>query len=146
MRKRNQEIEIKLRVPDAVGLGLRLKKVKAQVVVPRTYESNTLYDTPSRNLTRHGQLIRIRIEQPSPNSHKDHSASSAEAVLTFKGPPEVRRASSPSRTQAGGRPRVKIRKGGEGKVADPEQMGNILRSLGFRPVFRYEKFRTTHML
>src|SRR5579862_1657294 len=66
MKKANQEVEIKLRVPDIREFGLRLKRLKARVVVPRTYESNTLYDTPSRNLTRHGQLVRIRMEQQSP--------------------------------------------------------------------------------
>lgn len=146
MGKQNQEVEIKLRVPDARQLGLRLKRVKARLVVPRTYESSTLYDTPSRNLTRHGQLIRIRTEQPSPEAGRARSRRRVNAVLTYKGPTDVRRAPQSSRDKTAPRPRFKIREEIELGVDDPEQMARILRFLGFRPVFRYEKFRTTYVL
>jgi adenylate cyclase class 2 len=146
MGRPNQEVEIKLRVPDAKRLGLRLEKAKARVVIPRTYESNTLYDTPSRKLTRHGQLIRIRMEQQTPNAGNARSGRRANAVFTYKGPPDVRRASPSFRHKAGRRPRFKIREEIEVAVGDPEQMASILKSLGFRPVFRYEKFRTTYVL
>jgi adenylate cyclase class 2 len=145
MNKANQEIEIKLRVADAQQLGFRLKNLKARVVVPRTYESNTLYDTPLRNFTRHGQLIRIRVEQLSPNAGKPRSGRGVNAVLTYKGPRRLPRASPSSRTKTA-RPRFKIREEVEVAVGDPEQMSRILGSLGFRPVFRYEKFRTTYIL
>jgi adenylate cyclase class 2 len=144
--KQNQEVEIKLRVPDARRLGLHLKKVRARIVVPRTYESNTLYDTPSRNLTRHGQLIRIRMEQPNPHPGKAQSGRRVNAVLTYKGPHGLRRASPSSGAKTAGKPRFKIREEVEVAVGDPEQMARILRFLGFRPVFRYEKFRTTYVL
>ncbi len=146
MNKSNQEVEIKLRVPDIREFGLRLKKLKAQVAVPRTYESNTLYDTPSRKLTRHGQLIRIRMEQQSPNAGKALSGRRVNTVLTYKGPPGVRRASPSSRAKTAAMPRLKIREEIEVAVSDSEQMARILRCLGFRPVFRYEKFRTTYVL
>jgi adenylate cyclase class 2 len=144
--KQNQEIEVKLPVPDGRRLGLRLKKVRARIVVPRTYESNTLYDTPSRNLTRHGQLIRIRLEQRGRLPGKARSGQSVNAVLTYKGPLGLRRASASSRDNAVDKPRFKIRQEIEVAVGNPEQMARILRSLGFHPVFRYEKFRTTYVL
>jgi adenylate cyclase class 2 len=144
--KQNQEIEIKLPVPDGRRLGLRLKKVRARIVVPRTYESNTLYDTPSRNLTRHGQLIRIRIEYPSPNARKAQLGRPLRAVLTYKGPPDLRPALPPLHAKPADKPRFKIRQEIEVAVGNPEQMARILRSLGFHPVFRYEKFRTTYVL
>ena len=145
MNKANKEVEIKLRVPDIREFRLRLKRLKARVAVPRTYESNTLYDTPSRKLTRHGQLIRIRMEQQSPNAGKSLSGRRVNTVLTYKGPPDVRSAPLSSRDKTTARPRFKIREEIEVAVSDSEQTGGILRSLGFRPVFRYEKFRTTYV-
>jgi len=71
-RKANLEIEIKLRVTDVRALRRRLMQLRARVVTPRTYESNTLYDTPKKDLARRGQLIRIRTEQPSsPTARKN---------------------------------------------------------------------------
>ena len=63
--KSNQEIEIKLRVTDVPTLRRRLKQLKARQITPRTHELNTLYDTPKKKLSRHGQIIRIRVERPS---------------------------------------------------------------------------------
>jgi adenylate cyclase, class 2 len=146
MGQANQEVEIKLGVPDARRLRLQLKLLRARVVVPRTYESNTLYDTPSRSLTRHGQMIRIRMEQPSPNSRNGRSGHVFKAVLTYKGPLNLLRTPQSSHGKAGGRTRYKIRKEIEVVVGDARQMSSILQSLGFRPVFRYEKLRTTYAL
>src|SRR6266852_1573187 len=86
--KSNQEIEIKLRVTDVSAMRRRLKQLKARQITPRTHELNTLYDTPKKNLSRHGQLIRIRVEhQPSRSSQK-HEAPRTKAKLTYKGPPQ----------------------------------------------------------
>ena len=81
-----EEIEIKLRVPDVAALRSRLKHLRAREISPRTYESNTLYDTPRQDLRRRGQLIRIRIEQPASSFGKRRPNENAAAILTYKGP------------------------------------------------------------
>src|ERR1700731_3930872 len=84
-----QEIEIKLRIANVSALRCRLKQLGAREVLPRTHESNALYDTPKKHLARRGQLIRIRIEKPSPAKRRQHRPQPAQAVLTFKGPPQA---------------------------------------------------------
>src|SRR5579863_9199277 len=70
MTAHHEEIEIKLRVPDAAALRSRLKRLRAREITPRTYESNTLFDTPQQFLRRRGKLIRIRVEILSANLSK----------------------------------------------------------------------------
>jgi len=131
----SQEVEIKLRVPHARALRLRLKRLGARQTIPRTYESNTLYDTPSRNLTRKGQLLRIRIEQLTADGSKLGTTRSNAALLTYKGP---------SKSFPGAR--FKIREEIELALESGEKMSRLLRAVGLRPVFHYEKFRTTFAL
>jgi adenylate cyclase class 2 len=141
-----QEVEIKLRVMDLSTLRHRLKQLRAREILPRTYESNTLYDTPSRNLNRRGQLIRIRIEQPSANARSIRGARTSGAILTYKGPSRSFRGSQTASRKRKDRTRFKIRDEVEVIVSDGEQMSAILHALGLRPAFRYEKFRTTYAL
>jgi adenylate cyclase class 2 len=144
--KSNQEIEIKLGVANVSALRRRLHQLGARQVSPRTHESNTLYDTPTKVLARRGQLIRIRIQKPSPAKHGEHRPQPTQAVLTFKGPPKswphVRHASQRARNKS----RYKVREEVEIAISDAEQMHRILIALGLRPMFRYEKFRTTYAL
>jgi adenylate cyclase class 2 len=42
--------------------------------------------------------------------------------------------------------RHKVREEAEITISDPERMSRILSALGLRPLFRYEKFRTTYAL
>jgi adenylate cyclase class 2 len=142
----HQEIEIKLRVADPSALRLRLKQLRAREIIPRTFESNTLYDTPSRNLIRGGRLIRMRVERPSAHSRKIGSPQMRTAILTFKGPSRSARASQTTLSKRNKRTRFKIRDEAEVVLSNPEQMSTILGSLGLRPTFRYEKFRTTYKL
>jgi adenylate cyclase class 2 len=141
-----REIEIKLRVPDASALRHRLKQLHAREIFPRTYESNTLYDTPSRNLNRRGQLMRIRIEQPSANARNIRAARTSSAILTYKGPSRSFRGSQTTPRKRNGSTRFKVRDEVEVVVSDGEQMCGILHALGLRPTFRYEKFRSTYAL
>jgi adenylate cyclase class 2 len=145
--KANLEIEIKLRVTDVPALRIRLKQLGARVVTPRTYESNTLYDTPKKDLARCGQLIRIRAEQPSSPTARKTRALPTKALLTYKGPPPksgmtLRQANDEPR----GKSRYKVREEIEIAVSDGEQMRRILGALGLCPLFRYEKFRTTYAI
>jgi adenylate cyclase class 2 len=135
-----QEIEIKLRVPDVDALRRRLERLRAREVTPRTYESNTLYDTPRQDLRRRGQLIRIRIEHPAANFRKKRSNENAAAILTYKGPIHS------SRKTIKIKDHFKIKDEAEVSVSGANELTLILRALGLRPAFRYEKFRTTYAL
>lgn len=120
---RQDEIEVKLRVVDARGLVRRLRGLGARRI-RRVHERNVLFDTAEQALGRAGKLLRLRWN--------DH-----EAVLTFKSP-------VPGRGVA--RRRYKVRREIEFALDAPEEMARVFEGLGFRPFFRYEKFRTTFRL
>jgi adenylate cyclase class 2 len=141
-----EEIEIKLRVPDVAALRSRLNHLRARKISPRTYESNTLYDTPKKDLRRRGQLIRIRVERPASSFGKRRLNENGAAVLTYKGPSPASRNASKTGGYSKSRSRFKIKDETEASVSNGEQAARILRALGFLPVFRYEKFRTTYVL
>ena len=141
-----EEIEIKLRVPDVAALRSRLKHLHAREISSRTYESNTLYDTTRQDLRRRGQLIRIRIEQPASSFGKRRPNENATAILTYKGPSLLSRNAAKAGRHSKIRSHFKIKEEAEVSVAGAAEMARILRALGFHPVFRYEKFRTTYTL
>jgi adenylate cyclase class 2 len=109
-----REIEIKFRVEDLRELARRLRASGFRLVTQRTHEMNTLYDLPGQVLRRRGELLRLRKY-------------GGEWTLTHKGK------GSPGRHKT----RTEI----ETKVADGIRMDGILQALGYRPSFRYEKFR-----
>jgi adenylate cyclase class 2 len=139
------EIEIKLRVTDLAGIRKRLKLLHAREIVPRTHELNTLFDTPRQRLRQSGQLIRLRIEQPASASGKYFTRQDFAAVLTYKGP-AFRRNSPRAGNEPRRRSRYKIREEAEVRVSGANELPRILRALGLRPSFRYEKFRTTYAI
>jgi len=145
MATRREEIEIKLLVRDVGALCSRLKRLRAREITPRTYESNTLYDTPRQDLRRRGQLIRLRIEQPAPHNGKRRPNGNA-AILTYKGPSLLSRSAMKAGRQSKIRGRFKIKEEAEVSIAGAVEMSRILLALGLHPVFRYEKFRTTYAL
>jgi adenylate cyclase class 2 len=145
--KANLEVEIKLRVTDVTALRRRLKQLRARVVILRTYESNTLYDTPKKDLARRGQLVRIRTEQPSSPTARKTRTLPTKTLLTYKGPPAksgrtIRHADDDPRSKN----RYKVREEIEIAISDGQQMRRILGSFGLCPLFRYEKFRTTYAI
>jgi len=144
--KSNREIEIKLRVANVSALRRRLNQLGAREVSPRTHESNTLYDTPKKHLARRGRLIRIRIEKPSPAKHGEHRPQPTQVLLTFKGPPQASSHVRPAIDTTRNKSRYKVREELEIAISDAEHMHRILIALGLRPMFRYEKFRTTYAL
>ena len=143
--KHHEEIEIKLRVQDVNALRSRLKRLRAREITPRTYESNTLYDTPRQHLRRRGQLIRIRTEQPASSFGQKRPKQNAAALLTYKGPSSTSSAIKPGRNSKT-RSHFKIKDEAEVSVIGAAELARILRGLGLHPVFRYEKFRTTYAL
>ncbi len=137
MPPERKEVEVKVRVTDAAALRRRLAKLRARPAA-RAHEMNTLYDTPQGGFARHGQLLRIRVEQPSGKGRRD---ARVQALLTYKGPAQPANAQ-----QAAEGRRYKVRDEFEVEVADPEQMRRILEALGLRPWFQYEKYRTPYRL
>jgi adenylate cyclase, class 2 len=109
-----REIEIKFRVADLRALARKLRAAGFHLVTPPTHEMNTLYDLPGDVLRNREELLRMR---------KYGSA----WTLTHKSGGKKARHSS----------RVELETG----VADGKKMDAILRALGYRPTFRYEKFR-----
>jgi adenylate cyclase class 2 len=140
MPAHREEIEIKLRVSDVGALRQRLKRLRAREITPRTYESNTLYDTPRHDLRRRGQLIRIRIEQLAMRFGKRRRSENAPAILTYKGPLHSSRLISKAKKH------FKIKDEAEVSVAGANELAAIFRALGLHPAFQYEKFRTTYAL
>ena len=112
-----RETEIKLRLASAEAARERLRRLGAQVVRERHFEDNVLFDDAEGSLRARGTVLRLR--------RTPHGA-----VLTFKGP----------RAIEGG---VKSREERETTVGDADEVRAILRNLGYRPQFRYQKHRET---
>jgi predicted adenylyl cyclase CyaB len=117
------EIEIKLRIEDRAALRARLRAAGARSV-RRVHEMNTLFDTPRRALRKRGVLLRLRdltvLDGPRDTS----------AVLTLKGPSQANR-------------KYKVREELNLPLPGAATVREALGMLGFRPVVRYEKFRTS---
>jgi adenylate cyclase class 2 len=135
-RKTNSEIEVKLRVAD---IHATARAIKALGATPhgRIFEQNTLYDTPHSELRRRGWLLRVRIEtaaDPTSSKPRFHRI-----LLTSKAPPLQSRGTKENR-------RYKERAERE-VVADPSRnWAASLGALGFKPRFRYEKYRASFRL
>ncbi len=99
----------------------------------RVREQNTLYDSPDSFFQRRGRLLRVRIETPA-GSGGIRTGKQA-AVVTFKAP-------------APGKPntRYKEKLEWEAPIEHPEEWVRQLRSLGFKPGFEYEKYRSSFRL
>src|SRR2546425_7740375 len=110
----NKEVEIKFRISNLRDLKERMQRAHFRLHTPRTHEMNTLYDLPGNPLRRRGDLLRLRKY-------------GSEWVLTHKA--------------KGKEGRHKTRVEVETKVGDGTKMQAILLALGYRPTFRYEKFR-----
>lgn len=115
------EIEAKFRVADVQKLAERLHALGFRTITPRTFERNTLYDTPDRKLRAIQSILRIR-------KYGDRW------VLTHKClPPD----NDPNA-------RHKHRIETETEVTDGEALGEVFEQLGYQPVFVYEKWRAEY--
>ena len=108
------EVEIKFVVDDVAELTHKLRNLGFRLETPRTHESNTLYDTEKNELRKSGQLLRLR--QYGPAWTLTHKARSQSGIHKTRAETEI-------------------------QVDNGENMHAILLALGFRPSFRYEKFR-----
>ena len=111
------EVEIKFLVDDLRALERKLRAAGFRLKTASTHEMNTLYDLPGNMLRGRGELLRLRQY-------------GKKWKLTHK-----------AKGQSG---RHKSRVETEAELLDGKQMDGILRALGFRPVFRYEKFRAEY--
>jgi adenylate cyclase class 2 len=109
-----KEVEIKFRVSSLRALRRKLRAAEFRLITPRTHEMNTLYDLPGQKLRKRHELLRLRQY-------------GSEWRLTHKSGTKAARHSS--------------REELETIVEDGKEMDAILRSLGYAPSFRYEKFR-----
>lgn len=110
-----KEVEIKFRIRNLRELTDHLRAAGFRRVTPRTHEMNTLYDLPSRQLRKRGELLRLRKY-------------GSDWLLTHKAKGAVGRHKTRVETQTA--------------LDDGNKMEGILSALGFRPTFRYEKFRS----
>jgi adenylate cyclase class IV len=142
-RRTNREIEVKLRVADVPDMLRKLKNLGARCE-SRVLERNTLYDTPDSDFRRRGALLRVRVEKPakrpgtSESGRRHAGRASARTILTSK----FRAAPRSARNR-----RYKEKLERELVVpGSPTRWDHVLRSLGLRPGFRYDKFRSTFRL
>lgn len=139
-RKTNREIEIKLRIADIPAILRKIRALGAQSQ-GRLLEQNTLYDTPQSDLRRRGMLLRLRIETPA--GHNAPTNRRERVILTAKAPPDQ----PPPNKRRHTRRRYKERAERELVVSESSlQWKAALTALGFRPAFRYDKYRTTFHL
>jgi len=110
-----QEIEIKLRTKSPEAAREAVQRLGAQRVRLRHFEDNVIFDDGEESLRATGTVLRLR-------------RTPAGGVLTFKGP----------RRLEGD---LKTREERETAVEDAEEVRAILARLGYRPVFRYQKYR-----
>ena len=113
------ETEIKLAVTGVPAARRLLRTAGFRVARRRVFESNVVFDTPGLALRRASKLLRLR-------------QAGRLATVTYKGAPAVGR--------------HKSREELELAVADARTMAAVFERLGYRPVFRYEKYRTEYRL
>ena len=113
------ETELKFTVDDIPAFRLAAQRAELLLRTERSFESNTLYDTPARDLRRKRQLLRLR-----------HYAGTC--VLTHKRVPDESASDLLYKT------RIET----ETRVEDGDALAEVFGQLGYGPVFRYEKFRT----
>ena len=109
-----QEIEVKFALKDRPALVSRLQEIGAQRLYPETFEDNIVLDRRGELRTR-GALLRVR-------------KFGKYAIATFKGPMAF---------ESGVKSREEVQTG----VESFELAIQLFDSLGFRPVFRYQKYR-----
>jgi adenylate cyclase class 2 len=127
------EIELKFPIHDLARLQSRLPGLGFQLDTPRTFEQNTLYDTPSRTLRASRQILRIRRYGGLwIVTHKRPADAPADGGPAGSGAPASSSAASS----------YKVRIETETLLTDGPALAAIFLQMGYQPVFRYEKYRT----
>lgn len=113
----NRETEIKLQVARPRHFKARLR-LEATLLRRRHFEDNYVLDFRDRRLRRLRWLLRLR-------------RTPGKATLTLKGPDRVVT-------------RMKVRSELETEIQDADSMLRILKMMGLRIAFRYQKYRTIY--
>jgi adenylate cyclase class 2 len=113
------EIELKFPVDDPNLLQTSLPGLGFRLLTPRTFETNTLFDTSERSLRSSRQILRLR-------RYGDLW------TLTHK-----RQATEEDPTA-----RYKTRIETETHLDDGPALAEVFHQLGYHPVFRYDKYRS----
>jgi len=129
-----REVEIKLRVSDIDDILRRIHKLGA-ISLGRVLEQNSLFDTPDSGFRRSRRLLRLRRQTPAPGHGIRGGPHSA--ILTSKAPPAAPAAVAPKG------PVYKEVQENEADVGNIPRLTAALKAVGFRPGFRYEKYRTS---
>ncbi len=109
-----KEIEIKFRIDNPATLARALKQAGFSQITRSTHEMNALYDLPGQKLRKQGDMLRLRKYGET-------------WLLTHKAKGKTGRHKA----------RVEL----ETRIANGREMDAILHALGFKPTFRYEKYR-----
>jgi adenylate cyclase class 2 len=120
MERSKREVEIKLPFDSPAQAVEKLETLGAELVRERLFEDNLLFDREHDPLKGSNRLLRLRREGDS-------------ALLTFKSAPPGKQA-------------YKVRLEDESVVDDPDAVERLLQGLGFRPIYRYQKYRTLYRL
>jgi len=110
------ETEIKLRLDGPDAARRAVTALGASLQKPRHLEDNVLYDDATSSLYGSGQALRLR-------------RADGRAIVTHKGPRQDRGDGIKGRAET------------ELEVSDGDAFHAILTALGYRPVFRYQKYR-----
>jgi adenylate cyclase class 2 len=113
------EIELKFPVADVRKMRAAALALGFEILTERTFESNTLYDSPERALRAKKQILRLRNY-------------GSVCTLTHK------RKGDLNDTDLHYKTRIET----ESVVEDCAAMAEVFAQLGYLPVFRYEKYRT----
>jgi adenylate cyclase, class 2 len=109
------EIEVKIKVQRLDPLREKIKLLPARLETARVFEKNIVFDTGQKRLKKRGILLRLRQQ-------------GEQAILTMKTPVQENSI-------------YKVREETEVQASDFASMEKIIRGIGFRAVFLYEKYR-----
>ena len=113
------EMEVKFYLSDPASFEQRLRSIGANLIQPRTFETNLRFDNADLALTKEHRVLRLRQDQGT--------------FLTYKGPSEWGKT-------------VAVRQEIEIEVSDFDSTRLLLESLGYHINVRYEKWRTKYQL
>ncbi len=129
-----REIECKYRVSQPAEFRRRVEQ-QCGAALHAVQEDNLILDTPAGTLQQRDSALRIRTTRPLAPAH----AAQPDVTLTFKGPREQGGKADGAAAAAG----IKAREELEITTVDAAGLQLILERLGYRPVVRFEKRRTT---
>lgn len=112
------ETEVKLYMPNHAAVSNRLRAVDGVLTAPRVLETNIRYDRDDHAFDSSGTVLRLRQD--------------SRARLTYKEGQRVAGNYGSTRFEA------------EVEVSDFATMELILDRLGYHPIWKYEKYRTTY--